>query len=416
MSVIGQQVELIDKDGEILHLSHKLPLAVGDVLRLNGVPSSSVLVTEKKDADGMHFTAKVLFNTVFRNVGAVPTQRKVLKTSAAEKTFYEKIVIGPEVSGNLTRYIIEMDRAHFCEYVEKTFADLIKRENLIQAGDDITIGFSGGVDSTLLLRLLLDPRHRIENTNFRAVTVGTLAGTHKASFIEQFCRANSVESHFIDDDSIQKTFNLRDKAANVIDQVLASEHNQKAIFVVQHIIRPMLEEFRESVGSDKIILGLEREALLTSIMAFYLSGYPTPGLFKKSDGKNHYVFPLMSLFKREESLYLSLKMPEYSEVGRPEHHRSRTFDLHSSEWRGTVMLLVGYLLDAFPGIDVYLENAAGRILRNLVTPIKFEICKNCEGSYTNTSVEDEFCETCRVLSDVGLLRNSAEVAKKMLHA
>ena len=80
------------------------------------------------------------------------------------------------------------------------------------------------------------------------------------------------------------------------------------------------------------------------------------------------------------------------------------------------MLLVGYLLDAFPGIDVYLENAAGRILRNLVTPIKFEICKNCEGSYTNTSVEDEFCETCRVLSDVGLLRNSAEVAKKMLHA
>ncbi|OLC64266.1 hypothetical protein AUH73_00370 [archaeon 13_1_40CM_4_53_4] len=405
--MIDQELNFVDKDGQVLRLTQKFPLAVDDVLRLNGIPVSSVLVSEKKDGGEKQLTAKFLFNTVFRIVGSIPIQRKILKTSPSEPTFYEKVIIGPDNSGKLERLVVEMDRSHFSDYVENTFTSLVRKENMFTADDDVVIGFSGGTDSAILLHLLLDEKRKASNARFTAVTVGTLAGTHRMDFMKHYCKEYGVEHFFIDDNAIEEAFNLNRSVGRIIDQILASEYNQKAIFVVQHIIRRMLEKFRESRNCNKIVLGLEREALLTSILSFYLSGEPIAGLYKKTDGTNNYVFPLMSLFKREENLYMGLKLHNYYEVDRSEHSKSRTYDLHSSEWRGLVMLLVGHLLDVFPGIDVYLERAAAKMIESTHLQMKFGSCENCGGSFVPSKGDHLLtCEACSVLSEMQALKSS----------
>jgi hypothetical protein len=169
------------------------------------------------------------------------------------------------------------------------------------------------------------------------------------------------------------------------------------------MIKIMLEDSANKIKANKIMLGLERETILTSLLSFYLSGDSLLGLYKKSDGKFNYIFPLASLLKKEEYNYMVEKMKDYSVLSKKDINDSKLDRLHSNDWRGSIMLLAGHLLDLFPGIDYYLEKAYYKmnVSRPQVTSLK--ICSNCNGSFIFTNNDENTCSICQILKELKLI-------------
>jgi hypothetical protein len=105
--------------------------------------------------------------------------------------YYEKVFIGFEDDGSLIRYIISMDREGFLEYVTDTFKNFIKKEKIVEKGDSLLIGYSGGMDSTVMIKMLTDPEMIDQNFSLRAATISNIGGTHDRSFVKAFCKENN---------------------------------------------------------------------------------------------------------------------------------------------------------------------------------------------------------------------------------
>ncbi len=387
-------MEFYDKDGEKINLEFPSNISEKEILKINGIPESSVVKSGDK--------YKFLYNTILRDLRNIKEEIIVDKEDKNEKTFYTKNIMTFNKQGELIKNIIHMSKKRFFKNIEEKFVKTILENKLIEENDNIVLGYSGGTDCSILLDLLVKNKDRFPKFKLTAVTIGSLAGTKKRDFISSFCNSRGIENIFIEEDEIIERFNLNCDLDTCLNKFLLSE-KQLSINFVQHMIKVMLEDSAKKMKANKIMLGLERETIITSLLSFYLSGDPLLGLYKKSDGKYSYIFPLASLLKKEEYSYMIEKMKDYSALSKKDINDSKLDRLHSNDWRGSLMLLAGHLLDLFPGIDYYLEKAYYKmnVSRPQITSLK--ICSNCKGSFILTTNDEDNCSICQILKELKLI-------------
>lgn len=393
-------VDFFDKDGMPYRLIHNNEaLTLEEILKLNDIPLSSVEVSE---AENGAYRTRLLYNTIFKSFKSIPVER-VPSKAGDSPIYYTKQFIGFDESGALKRFLFEMDRDGFGDYIQSTFSDYTLKKNLVEKGDSILFGFSGGTDSTTMLNLLKSTQH-LPDYDIKAVTVGNLGGTPDKAKISDACAKYGMEHEFIGDNEIITAFNLKYGVTQTIDSLVRSEKREFAVTTLQHMLVRMLEIKREEGGHNKIMMGLERETMINAALAYMLSGEQVAGVSRKTDGENTYIFPLLSLLKKEEQAYIRLAMPTYRDLDVNNATDARRYSLYESGYRGLIMLLAGHLLDVFPGIDVYLENSLEKIVARSRISLEFAVCSNCGGRYISVEdTETSMCAACSTLKETDLI-------------
>ncbi len=85
-----------------------------------------------------------------------------------------------------------------------------KKYNLIEQGDKICVGLSGGKDSLILLKALKKLQSRIKQKfDLCAITIDLTGGKQDWSKIEEFCNNEGVELHIEKTDIFEVVFDFR---------------------------------------------------------------------------------------------------------------------------------------------------------------------------------------------------------------
>lgn len=400
----NEYINFIDKNEEVVQLIHNnRNFTFEEILKLNNIPLSATILDSKTNSNGTN-NAYFLYNTIVGRMKNIKVNKVNLIKKEGTPIYYEKVFIGFEDDGTLTRFIINMDREGFLEYVTDTFKNFIKKEKIVEKGDSLLVGYSGGMDSTVMIKMLTDPEMIEQNFSLSAATISNIGGTHDRNFVKAFCKENNVEHSFIEQDEIMSTFKMRTSLSTTMKTLLGSRYNQHAINLFQRILTRMLQKTAEDKSLNKVALGLERESMINTILALMMTGEPVAGIYKKFDGKSTIVSPMMCLFRKEEVLYQYIKMPYWMEIPKENANDASRYDLYGSEWRGLLMLLAGHIIDEFPGIDMYLENSSEKLLDMIKPKVVFKYCDNCEGSYVYLDSSDSnMCEVCLKLKELNLL-------------
>lgn len=401
MVIMNNTINFFDKDKTQWKIHPPDTIDVEGLLRLNNIPLSSVSISE--NGDNSVANVQFLYNTILRSIKGIQIQKNSLGSGSK---IYKTSFTSFESSGQIIRNDFEMDAIEFVNHVEQKFLSLLIEKSLINKGDHIVIGFSGGSDSLLLLHLLNKLKPQIPENKIIAVTVASLCGAKNRNNIERLCRNYEVDHHYISESEIKKCFHLSSSLQFTLDAILSSEQSEISVNIVQHLIRVCLEKKANDLGINKIMLGLEREALLTTLFSFYTTGHPILGLYRKYDGFNEYIYPLMSIFKKEVFLYLECEnlINNNSNSIHHENKQTKLTELHSGHWRGLVMLAAGHLLDAIPGIDVYMEKAYEKYEQYMKFNIDICNCKNCHSSFLRREkTNQDICEICNSLYKLGLI-------------
>ena len=88
--------------------------------------------------------------------------------------------------------------------------DACKRYNLIEEGDKICVGLSGGKDSLIMLEALKLLQRKIKtNFNLVAITVDLSGGKQDWSKISEFCDNHDIEHHIATSDIFEIVFEIR---------------------------------------------------------------------------------------------------------------------------------------------------------------------------------------------------------------
>ena len=94
--------------------------------------------------------------------------------------------------------------------VLSTMRKAIEKYNLIENGDKIAVGVSGGKDSLVLLKALKDfQKFNVVNYEIIAVTIDNYSGKEDYSGLKNFCKEIDVELHVEQTDIYDIVFNLR---------------------------------------------------------------------------------------------------------------------------------------------------------------------------------------------------------------
>lgn len=400
----GDYVNFIDKNEKVIKLAHNsIDFTYEEIMKLNGIPLSATILDDKVNDDGTK-NAYFLYNTIFDKAKNVKVKKVDFIKKKEAPLYYTKVFMGFEEDGTLTKFIINMDREGFLEYVCDTFKNFVKNEKIVEKGDSLLVGYSGGMDSTVMIKMLTDPEMLEQNFSLSAATISNIGGTQDRSSIKAFCRKSGIEHTFIEQDEIISTFKMRADLNTIMKTMLRSKYNQYAINVFQRILTRMLQKAAQDTNCNKVALGLERESMINTILTLMMTGDPVAGIYNKFDGKSTVVSPMMCLFRKEEVLYQYIKLPYWMEIPKDNSENASRYELYGSEWRGLLMLLSGHIIDEFPGIDVYLEKSSKKLLDMIKSKVVFKYCDNCEGSYVDLDSSDEnICEVCIKLKELGLL-------------
>ena len=94
--------------------------------------------------------------------------------------------------------------------VLSTMRKAIEKYKLIEEGDKIAVGVSGGKDSLVLLKALKDfQKFNVVNYEIVAVTIDNYSGKEDYSGLKKFCNNIGVELHIEQTDIYDIVFNLR---------------------------------------------------------------------------------------------------------------------------------------------------------------------------------------------------------------
>ena len=132
--------------------------------------------------------------------------------------------------------------------------------NLIENGDKICVGVSGGKDSlTLLKALSLYQKFSTEKFELCAVAVDLSSGKCEYSEIENFCKEISVEFTKVDSDIFEIVFEIR------------KEKNPCSLCA--NMRRGILNNTAKSLGCNKVALGHHKDDFIeTFLLSLFYEG------------------------------------------------------------------------------------------------------------------------------------------------
>jgi tRNA(Ile)-lysidine synthase TilS/MesJ/sulfur carrier protein ThiS len=395
-----------DKLGRI----ESLPLEPGqplvDVLRQAGIPLNSVItrvngsiVPEQTALVGPDDHVEI---SQVRHYDLSTTRRPATRTYGTPDPVYVKSVLFDD-EGELEVRAEQLDGPGFARYVEETFVQSVRKQDLLAAGDHVLIGLSGGRDSVAFLKLLERTQERLPDFGMTAVTITGLPdweepATYRSAIAA--CELLGIDQQIVTAEEIEEVFHLSRPFAEAMNSIVAGEHASKTMVIGHQVLRRMLERAAEAAGATKIAWGFNADDLVASLVVWFTGGFRMGGIPIRDIGSHRFVFPLYRITKKELTLYLELQAPDLNRQGTPGRFTSGPGE------RSLAYALADHLYALWPGVDYYLFRAFENMQRYMFPLLESE-CGVCGGTYLLQEGVDnpvELCDVCAVLSAEGLVR------------
>ncbi|MBA2891460.1 hypothetical protein [Nonomuraea soli] len=367
-----------------------------EVLTAHGIPVNAVITTlngkivpEETTIVGEH---DIIELRQVRHYDLDVTRRPATTVYGTPDPIYTKSILF-DTQGRLERRVEQFDENSFVRFVEETFVQGVLSHGVLQEGDNVVIGLSGGRDSVAFLKLLERTKHRLPAFTMTSVTITGLPDWEEpATFAAARASAEAlgIDQAIVDASDIERVFKLRRPFVSAMNEVVGGDRSHLNMVVGHQVLRRMLEDHAERIGAGTVAFGFNADDLVASMVTWITSGFRMGGIPVRQIGALRYIFPLYRIPKKELTIYLELVAPELNRQGTPGRFTT------GPQERSMAYAMADHLYGLWPGIDYYLFESFSTMQRYMF-PLVEEKCRVCEGVYVaQEGVRNpvDICDVC----------------------
>lgn len=182
------------------------------------------------------------------------------------------------------------------EKISKKVGKVIFDHNLIEEGDRVLVGLSGGKDSMILLEALADrKKHFLFDFSLYAIHVsaGNIGYKMDTGYLEEFCKGIGVQL-FLEEIEIDLSVDPKKSTC-----FICAWHRRKRIF-----------EKSKELDCNKVALGHHRDDAIQTVllnMIYHGSFSSLPQKLSMFDGRIELIRPLLYIPEKELTYYATLR-------------------------------------------------------------------------------------------------------------
>ncbi|MEU6034127.1 asparagine synthase-related protein [Actinomadura sp. NPDC047616] len=314
--------------------------------------------------------------------------------------------LGVDPTGALRMETTPLDLEGAEAHVEGVVRDTIAEFGLLETGDQVVLGLSGGVDSGSLLMLLAAYRDSgaAPGLNIHAATFQDFDSkwSETFDFARGLAQRHGVDHHVIEAGYAEKVFHLNRPMAQILMHLMETEDAHLAMYADHHSTRRVLEAYGDEMGVQKIALGLHTTDLLAGMLNSFTTGFDVGPIPRRQVGPYTYILPLAFTPKRELHLYYTRRTGH-----RPKQTTPNQWEFNPSD-RNFYYYLADQIQWYWPGIEHWMFTAHARNAVDMAA--RYRECENCGGSVVQQpAVEVEWsglCDVCQLLDKHGWIARS----------
>ena len=399
----GKIVNVIDKFGHSFDFTGEVGERISILLRRVGLPQNAVVVF--KDGKIVSEDTCVLeeegkFNIkIIRNYDVCRLWKIQEEILDCKDAIYSKPLILHLPNGDITRKIVRFNESTLKKFVESKFTENVKNKKMIEEGDKIAIGFSGGADSTSLLFLFLRLKDQLPPFEILPVTVTGVPDVDP-EYTKIICKDLKLKQKITTSEQISDTFNIKLSYIEALEKLLESPYKVQALYVGHHIIRRMIEIGAADLDVTKLTLGLEEEEFISAALGSYTTGHILAGWHTRKLGKFTYIYPLYNIPKKEIELYHHFtihyprKLSTYSIV-----------NVLAPLNRALYMNTCDHIQENWPGIEHHMYVGYEKLFeRYFKEKLDYTTCDNCGATIIAGNVPSRasgLCDVCQIFDEMG---------------
>lgn len=285
-------------------------------------------------------------------------------------------------------------------YIENMVIDTIKHYSLINSGDGILVGLSGGVDSSALLMILTRIKERIPDFKLAAVTFEDYDNQSSPTYqhAKNLASELGVEHHIASAGLAETVFNLNTPLNVILPKLMYTDMAHFAMYIDHHTTRRTLEVFAKQKGLNLIALGLHTTDLVAGLINAWMTGYQVGGIPLRKYSDFAYIYPLAFIQKKELHMYYYLHKKEYAR-----HTYPNPWELNPKD-RNFYYYLADQLQTYWPQLEVMLYSAHKQ-RRKFEIDYVYTTCENCGAEILNQGVHGKECDVCQLLRKAGYIKS-----------
>lgn len=292
--------------------------------------------------------------------------------------------------GQPSVYLRVNEGRHYCgkclsRQVEKNFSKTIGKYNMLQRGDTIAVGVSGGKDSMVLLHML----HKFSKKmpiKIIAITVDEgIVGYRDKSIekINEFVNSGGIE---------HRVFSFKNEFDLTIDDLKTDKH----CTYCGTLRRYLLNKTAREVGANKLAIGHNLDDEAQSIMMNVIRGDKTRMQRLTPLPKEKLVSrikPLKNILEKEIVIYAIVNNIPYSDGECPNSFNNTRRD---------VQTMINDMESKYPGTKHQIVNFYRKIRPALrEQPGTVNYCIKC-----GEPASQEICKSCELLEKAKLMKNA----------
>ena len=267
------------KTGETEPIAVSPGQSVAEVLRLHGIPANNVITYVNGEIVPESLATVgpddyIEFEQI-RHYDLGVTRRPHERVFNVDNPVYVKSVLFDE-KGKIENWSEQFDRNSYPTYIEQTFAESVLGANLIEEGDHMVVGLSGGRDSVAFLKLLERTRDRFPEFRMTAATVTGLPDWEESESMhtaKAACDLLDIEHVIVAPERLQETFKLSRPYVEVMNEIVGQESHPLSMVISHHVLRRMLELEAQARGAEKVVLGLNADDLVSTLVTWFTTGF-----------------------------------------------------------------------------------------------------------------------------------------------
>lgn len=399
-----------DRLGNIEPLKFRPGETVSQCLLYHFIPPASVLVTCQgvPVADTHYIDEELDYEVSLIEGYDIRSIRNLLSSAPhTENAVYLKQRLLFSETGKLELEQQPFTEADLAEFVERTVEETLSQFDLIQPDETITIGLSGGVDSSSLLVLLA---YFQQQQRFRfslvAATFDDFDSKRSPTFehAHQLAERWGIAHHIVPATLAQSIFHLKRPVNQVLLSLMETADAHQVMYIDHHTTRRTLEVFANSCGSHKIALGLHITDLLGGLLNAQATGYQVGMIPRRHLNNVEYIYPLAFVAKKELHLYHRLRTGKLAL-----HTPPNQWELNPKD-RNFYYYMADFLQTIWPGIEAWMFTGHNYLARTKQPVPALETCGNCGASIAlqeDTIWEPgSFCDVCNLLAQYDWLETN----------
>lgn len=391
-------------DGEEVLLSAAEGEPVYDVLLRNNIPPPSVVVTADGDPIALdhEFSPGPSYEALVVEGYDLASIRSLYRfPGSAGGSIYTRRRLSIDDDGGTKMNYERFGGDGVEEHVERLICETIEQYGLVEAGDKVVVGLSGGIDSSALLAGLNAVRGDLPPFDLVAVTVeNPWPGSTDESVAraELLAEAAGVEHRVLGRREIRDVFGLTEPITDVIESLYESEYGNHVVAITDQVLTRLLERYAEDNDADRVALGVHGTELVAGILNADIGGYEVGGAPERTFGELSLVYPLCLLSKQELALYYYVKAGTFQTADEPD-----VWNYHPDDW-SLYYFLADIVQWYWPGVQYWLVESRGRGSDEACESRRCENCGKVQLPETSMSREQGLCAVCSLLARQGYLR------------